>query len=446
MMETRFETYLEHLCSALGHADRREGLRGYCRGLMLPLARKSVEPLAASIDPHAVQARHQSLHHFVAKSDWSDTAVLEKISSWVLPAMLRSGAERYWIIDDTGFPKKGQHSVGVARQYCGQLGKQDNCQVAVSLSLATETASLPIAWRLYLPEAWAQDAERRLRAGVPETVQFQTKPEIALVQVKAAQAAGTPGGMVLADAGYGNDTGFRDGLTEIGALYAVGVQGTTSVWAPGQQPLPPKPWCGVGRKPRLLRRDADHQPVSVKALAMGLPATDYRIINWRAGSNGDLSSRFAAVRVRAAHRDHWRSELRDEEWLLIEWPEGQSEPEKYVLSTLPADTSLERLVAVTKMRWRIERDYQDLKQEFGLAHYEGRGWRGFHHHATLCIAAYGFLVAERLRHKDTKKNTLFGPKPALPKGYVPRGRSTRPAACSQFDLDVTVDHRSDTGQ
>ena len=270
--------------------------------------------------------------------------------------------------------------------------------------------------------------------------------EIALAQVKAAQGAGTPGGIVLADAGYGNDTGFRDGLTELGALYAVGVQGTTSVWAPGQLPLPPKPWSGVGRKPRLLRRDADHQPISVKTLAMGLPAMDYRTIHWRAGSNSDLSSRFAAVRVRAAHRDHWRSELRDEEWLLIEWPVGQSEPEKYVLSTLPADTSLERLVAVTKMRWRIERDYQDLKQEFGLAHYEGRGWRGFHHHATLCIAAYGFLVAERLRHKDTKKNTLFGPKPALPEGYVPRGRSTRPAACSQFDLDATMDHRPDTGQ
>ncbi len=402
-MEMRFDAYLEHLCSALGHADRREGLRGYCRGLMLPLARKSVEPLAASIDPHSVQARHQSLHHFVAKSDWSDTAILEKVGAWILPEMLRSGGERYWIIDDTGFPKKGQHSVGVARQYFGQLGKQDNCQVAVSLSLATEAASFPIAWRLYLPEAWAQDAERRLRAGVPETVEFLTKLEIALAQVKAAQAAGTPDGIVLADAGYGNDTGFRDGLTEIGALYAVGVQGTTSVWAPGQQPLPPKPWCGVGRKPRLLRRDAEHQPVSVKALAMGLPATDYRIINWRAGSNTDLSSRFAAVRVRAAHRDHGRTALRDEEWLLIEWPEGQSEPEKYLLSTLPADTSLERLVAVTKMRWRVERDYQDLKQEFGLAHYEGRGWRGFHHHATLCIAAYGFLVAERLCHKDTKK-------------------------------------------
>jgi len=152
------------------------------------------------------------------------------------------------------------------------------------------------------------------------------------------------------------------------------------------------------------------------------------------------------VRVRAAHRDHWRAKLRDEEWLLIEWPEGQSEPEKYVLSTLPADTSLECLVAVTKMPWRIERDYQDLKQEFGLAHYEGRGWRGFHHHATLCIAAYGFLVAERLRHKDTQKNALFGSQPALPENYVPRGSSTRPAARSQFDLDATVDHRSDSGQ
>ena len=239
-MEMRFDAYLEHLCSALGHADRREGLRGYCHGLMLPLARKSVEPLAASIDPHSVQARHQSLHHFVAKSDWSDAAILEKVGAWILPEMLRSGVERYWIIDDTGFPKKGQHSVGVARQYCGQLGKQDNCQVAVSLSLATEAASVPIAWRLYLPEAWALDTERRLRAGVPETVQFLTKPEIALAQVKAAQAAETPDGIVLADAGYGSDTGFRDGLTEIGARYAVGVQGTTSVWAPGQQPLPPK--------------------------------------------------------------------------------------------------------------------------------------------------------------------------------------------------------------
>ncbi|TCL15183.1 SRSO17 transposase, partial [Azotobacter chroococcum] len=307
---------------------------------MLPLARKSVEPLAAGIDPHAVRARHQSLHHFVAKSDWSDEGLLERVRAWVEPALLREGGtERYWIIDDTGFPKKGKHSVGVARQYCGQLGKRDNCQIAVSLTLATERASLPVAWRLYLPEDWAADTARRTRAGVPEGVGFQTKPTIALEQVKAALAAGIARGAVLADAGYGNDTGFRDGLTELGLAYAVGVQGTTSVWPEGKAPLPPEPWKGVGRNPRLLRRDAEHRPVSVKALALGLPASAYRTVTWRQGSNTALSGRFAAVRVRAAHRDHQRTASRDEEWLLIEWPEGQQEPEKYVLSTLPADTS-----------------------------------------------------------------------------------------------------------
>lgn len=445
-MEKRFDAYLEHLCAALGHADRHEGLRGYCQGLMLPLARKSVEPLAASIDPYAVRARHQSLHHFVAKSDWSDSAVLERVGAWILPEMLRSGAERYWIIDDTGFPKKGAHSVGVARQYCGQLGKQDNCQAAVSLTLATGEASFPVAWRLYLPESWADDPARRLKAGVPESVKFLTKSEMSLEQIKAAQLAGLPSGIALADAGYGNDTRFRDGLTEMGIAYAVGVQGSTTVWAYGQAPLPPKPWSGKGHKPKLLRRDDEHPPISIKALAFDLSAAQFQNITWRQGSNIDLSSRFAAVRVRAAHRDYQRTAPRDEEWLLIEWPEGHAEPEKYVLSTLPADTPLERLVAVTKMRWRIERDYQDLKQEFGLAHYEGRGWRGFHHHATLCIAAYGFLVAERLRHRDTKKNSVSIPQPALPEDYCPRGRPTRTAACAQLDLDATLAHHPDSGQ
>ncbi|SEJ70431.1 SRSO17 transposase [Azotobacter beijerinckii] len=446
-MEQRFEAYLDHLCDSLGHVDRHEGLRGYCQGLMLPLARKSVEPLAAGIDPHAVRARHQSLHHFVAKSDWSDERLLERVRAWVEPALLREkGTECYWIVDDTGFPKKGKHSVGVARQYCGQLGKQDNCQIAVSLTLATGKASLPVAWRLYLPEDWAADTARRTRAGVPEGVGFQTKPTIALEQLKAALTAGIARGVVLADAGYGNDTGFRDGLTELGLIYAVGVQGTTTVWPEGEAPLPPKPWKGVGRKPRLLRRDAEHRPVSVKALALGLPASAYRTVTWRQGSNTALSGRFAAVRVRAAHRDQQRTAMRDEEWLLIEWPEGQREPEKYVLSTLPADTSLERLVAVTRMRWRIERDYQELKQEFGLAHYEGRGWRGFHHHASLCIAAYGFIVAERLRHPDTQKNATLRPPSALPQEYVPRGRSAAPASSTQLDHDLALADRPAAGE
>ncbi|PQP03423.1 IS701 family transposase, partial [Burkholderia cepacia] len=198
--ETSFETYLEHLCDALGHNDRESGLRGYCQGLMLPIRRKSVEPLAAHLEPERVSARHQSLHHFVAKSEWSDTALLEHVRRWVLPHMDPAGG-LYWIIDDTGFPKKGKHSVGVARQYCGQLGKQDNCQVAVSLSVATEDASLPVSYRLYLPREWSDDPARREKAGVPEEIEFATKPAIATGQLREARQSGAPDGVVLADAG-----------------------------------------------------------------------------------------------------------------------------------------------------------------------------------------------------------------------------------------------------
>ncbi|MES2260599.1 MAG: IS701 family transposase [Pseudomonadota bacterium] len=425
------DAYLEHLCTALGHADRRAGLKDYCTGLMLPIARKSVEPLAAHIDPMHVRAKHQSLHHFVAKSSWSDDAVLASVRDWVLPA-LAADTGRYWIVDDTGFPKKGKHSVGVARQYCGQLGKQDNCQVAVSLSLATERGSIPIAYRLYLPKEWAADPLRRRKAGVPEHVTFATKPEIALAQLRAAVAAGVPVGVLLADAGFGDETAFRDGVTELGLPYAVGIRPGTTVWAPGVTPLPaPPPKSGCGRPATLLRRGPGHEPVAVKALAMGLPPEAYRQIDWREGSNVTLSSRFAVLRVRPAHRDYWRSEQRDEEWLLIEWPDGDAEPLKYFLSTAPRDATLEQLVFVTKMRWRIERDYQDLKQEFGLAHYEGRGWQGFHHHATLCIAAYGFLVAQRLDEQpDIKKNAAWPEMPGLPDSYIPRGGRTNPAPCA----------------
>lgn len=309
----------------------------------------------------------------------------------------------YWIVDDTGFPKKGKHSVGVARQYCGQLGKQDNCQVAVTVSLATELGSIPIAYQLYLPKDWASDAERRRKAGVPEHQAFATKPEIALEQLRAAIVAKVPPGVVLADAGYGDETAFRDGITEMGLLYAVGIRPGTTVWPPGVSPLPPIPQKGRGRPSSLLRRGPGHQPASVKEVAMGLPTDAYQQVNWREGSKSTLSSRFAVLRVRPAHRDIWRSEQRAEEWLLVEWPEGDAEPLKYFLSTAPSGATLEQIVFATKMRWRIERDYQDLKQEFGLGHYEGRGWRGFHHHATLCIAVYGFLISQRLNDLDAKK-------------------------------------------
>src|SRR5580700_372366 len=204
-----FDAYLDHLAQELGHANRHAGLKGYCSGLVMPLSRKSVEPMAAHIDPLHASAKHQSLHHFVAKAEWSDKAIMRRVREWVMPVLGAHAAEEagyYWIIDDTGFPKKGRHSVGVARQYCGQLGKQDNCQVAVSLSIATQRGSLPIAWQLYLPKEWADDDARRRKAGVPEEVVFKTKPEIALEQIKWACRTGLPKGVVLMDAGYGNDT------------------------------------------------------------------------------------------------------------------------------------------------------------------------------------------------------------------------------------------------
>jgi len=438
-----FLRYLEHIGSAVGRADRREQFKNYCQGLMLPLKRKSVEPLAASIDPEHVRSVHQSLHHFVADSPWSDQAVLDEVNAWVLPRMNLTGSGAvFWITDDTGMPKQGTHSVGVARQYCGQLGKTDNCQVAVSLSIATAQASLPIKYQLYLPEVWTNDPKRCKEAGVPTDVCFATKPEISLAQMRAAKAAGLPGDIVLADAAYGDNTDYREGITELGMRYAVGIKAGTKVWAPDCEPLPAKPWSGKGRKPTHLRRGADNQPVTVKALALSLPVRAWRKTTWREGTNVPLSSRFATVRVRAAHGDTQASVLRDEEWLLIEWPKGEPEPTRYFLTTLPVETTRKELVNVVKMRWRIERDYQELKQEFGLDNFEGRNWRGFHHHATLCIAAYGFLIGERLVHGESvKKNHCVSKKPALPESYTPRGARAAPAARSGLDRDPALGTR-----
>jgi SRSO17 transposase len=420
--ESRFAAYVEAITSALGHADRAAPFRSYCAGLLLPGDRKSVEPMAARVQPGRVQAAHQSLHHFVAKADWSDDTVLAAVRARVLHVIEQRGPIRALIIDDTGLPKKGKQSVGVARQYCGQLGKQDNCQVAVSLSAANDHASLPIAYRLYLPHEWADDPDRRAQAGVPDDVVFQTKPQIALDQLRAALVAGIEAEVALLDAGYGNDTDLRDGITEIGLAYVVGIQSSTSLWPPGVQPLPPKQWSGRGRPTSAIRRDTAHQPISAKQLAVGLPKKAWRRVTWREGSNAKLASRFAAVRVRPAHRDYHRATPRPEEWCLIEWPADEPEPTKYWLSTLPATISRRALVNTAKLRWRIERDYQDLKQELGLGHYEGRGWRGFHHHATLCIAAYGFLISEREAIPPSgRRKALPVKEHPLPHGYRPRG-------------------------
>lgn len=394
----RLAAYLDSLARAAKHADRDRPLKDYCRGLLLPLPRKSVEPMAARLAPDNVRQAHQSLHHIVAHSPWSDAALLEQVRNYALPLMKRKSPIQAWVVDDTGFPKKGKHSVGVARQYCGQLGKQENCQVAVSLSVSTAQASLPIAWRLYLPQDWANDDERREQAGVPEQIRFQTKPQIALDQIRQALADGVEQGVVLADAAYGNDSEFRSELEELQLRYVVGVQATTTVWKPGEEPLPAPDYAGTGRPPKLLRRNAEHKPVSLRELALELPNKAYRSLSWRAGTKQQpLRSRFAAVRVRVAHRDFERCEPHPEQWLLIEWPDDQPEPTKCWLANLDPKTTRKQLVDLAKHRWIIERDYQELKQELGLGDYEGRGWRGFHHHASLCIAAYGFLIAERSR-------------------------------------------------
>ena len=446
--ESRFAHFTGSLSEAIGHRDRRGPLRDYCAGLLAGSGRKSVEPLAAITAPGRVSAQHQSLLHFVGKAPWSDTAVLRKVFELTLPALEKHGPVEAWIIDDTGFPKKGKHSVGVARQYCGQLGKQDNCQAAVSLSVASRHASLPIAYTLYLPKEWASDAERRRRAGVPEEIEFRTKPEIALEQIARAREDGVPAAIVLMDAGYGVNTALRDGVTALGLSYAAGILPQTSVWKQGEGPLPPKPFSGNGRPPKLMRRDEEHQPIPVKELALSLPQSAWETIAWREGACETLSSRFARVRVRPAHRDYNLTEARPEEWLLIEWPGGEAEPTKYWLSTAPEDIAFASLVDLTKLRWRIERDYLDLKQEIGLGHYEGRGWRGFHHHATLCIAAYAFLISERETIPPSRPACAWGlEKAKVPKGYRPRGHAAQAGeARPELHRNAQAQDRSSIGQ
>jgi SRSO17 transposase len=392
-LEQRFQQYTQGIVSRLGHADREEPALMYLKGLVLPGERKSVEPMAARVDGRATDKTRQRMGHIAGNSPWEDSPILQFVHDQVIPTIYDPNDGLPWIIlDDTGVRKKGIKSVCVARQYIGEIGKKDNCQVVVTITFATEHGSIPVAYRLYMPEEWAKDMERRWEAGIPDEIEFLTKNQIALILIDEAIARGVPVGIFLGDAAYGDDTDLRDGLTERAYLYALAVRAHTTVWWGKYQPATPEPQA-VGRPRTRLLRDADHQPIGVSELARELPESSWETIEWREGTKGALSSRFARVRVRAAHED----KDRQEEWLVIEWPEGAKEPEHFFLSTLPESTTFPELVRHIKGRWRIERDYEELKSEFGLDHYEGRKWRGFHHHGTLCIAAYGFLVMERQR-------------------------------------------------
>jgi SRSO17 transposase len=398
--EQNFMAYLERLTVAVGHADRHEPLRVYLEGLLLPGERKSVEPMAARIDPRNVRSRHQSMHHFVATSPWDPQEMIRAARGYALAEFEHHGGVEAWVLDDTSYPKKGTHSVGVARQYCGVMGKQDNCQVAVTMSLANELMSVPASYRLYLPQSWAEDRARRKIAGVPEDVVFQTKTEMALDQIDQLLADGVPKAPVVMDAFYGRATDLRDQIAKRGLQYVAAVREDMTVFLAG--------------------RAGARTPIAVKDLAVGLPKAAWRSVWWRNGTKGDMRSRFALLRVRVAQQEPGRREERPFEWLLIEWPTSKSEPVHYWLSNLPAGMRISTLVNLAQMRWRIERDYEELKGELGLDHYEGRGWLGFHHHGALCIAAYAFLIAERARLSPPLPLSFLRPAP-LPEGFRPRG-------------------------
>lgn len=392
-LDHELEAYVEYLTAEMGRPERRQAMGDYMKGLLLDGDRKSVVPMATRMaeDVSDREGLRQRLQRCV-KSSWEDEELYRRIATKLdreLP-----GREAF-VIDDTGFAKKGVYSVGVARQYSGTLGRTDNCQVAVSLHLAGEQGSGCIGFRLYLPEAWTGDRARSQTAGVPDDVSYQPKWKLALTLIDQALAWGVRAPVTLADSGYGDTTDFRDGLTERGLLYNVAVKGGTVVWRPGVVPRLPKQRAGKPGRPRTRPDMGNAQPVSIAELAKSLGRDAYRKVAWRDGRRGKLFSHFVAVRIRRAH-GHAKGEAPGEEqWLLCEWPKDKKEPTKFYLSTQPASCSLKELARTAHLRWRVERDYQDMKQEVGLDSYEGRTWRGFHHHAALCAAAHAFLALRR---------------------------------------------------
>ena len=393
-LSKRLLAFIGTLSEGVGRKARKEAMQSYITGLLMDGKRKSMEPMAARLvrDPADRDAMRQRLQHFITDSDWDDGQVRKALALHLEAKLHDIDA---FAIDDTGFEKKGESSVGVARQYSGTLGRVGNCQVATSLHLVSEASSASIGMRLYLPKAWAEDEERREKVGVPEEVEFQPKWKIGLDLLAESLEWGVSKRPVLADAGYGDCFEFRNGLDERGLPYVVGISETTLVWRPGEEPSP----AGKNGADEAGRNSADKskktKPVSVLQLARERRKRKLHTVTWRQGSKGPQKSRFGFVRIHAAHGYKKREPPGQEQWLIYEWPRGEDKPTKFWLSTLSEKSSKRKLVKMAKVRWRIERDYQDMKQEVGLNHFEGRKWRGFHHHVTLCIAAHAFLALNR---------------------------------------------------
>ena len=411
--------YLEYLTEGMGRPERRRALTWYLTGLLLEGERKTVVSMAGRLvdDEREIEAMRQRLQQCVAISGWADAEIRRRVGQ-----KFEEGLEpEALVFDDTGFPKKGHHSVGVARQYSGSLGRVDNCQVATSLHMATDETSACIGMRLYLPEEWASDIRRRRTAGVPDDVVFKRKWELAIELLDEALNWGLGPRLCLADSGYGDSTDFRDALTARGCRYLVGLSGEHVAWPPGSHPRPPRVRPGQQGRRKTVHRDGNRKPRSIAEIAKTL---DYRGYTCPDGKGGVKTGQFAFTRIHLAEKRTKGRPPSDEMWLIAEHRPGNNE-HKYYVSDLPATTTKHGLARLVKLRWRIERDYQELKGEIGLDHFEGRTWRGFHHHATLCAAAHSFLALQR---------RLFPPEDLSVDAAD--GKAPHPAAAARAHRDV----------
>lgn len=443
-LEERLEEFFEYCFEGMGRAERRSALAHYLRALLMSGERKTTLPMARSLCAHddEVESMRQRLQQAVSVAGWDERELFRRIA-------VRADAElpgvEAFVIDDTGFPKKGRHSVGVQRQYSGTMGRIDNCQVAGSLHLASEDGGVCIGMRLALPSSWAADPQRRAKVGIPEEVEHRTKNQLALDMIDDALEWGLEPLPVIADAGYGDSVAFREGLAERGLKYVVRVSGKAVVWPPGTCPTPPPPKPkGLRGRPRTRWIAPEGvEPLSIAALAESLPSEKYRMVTWREGTRGPQKRRFTAVRVRTAHRHKAGRPPGEEQWLLCAWSFQEKKPTAFYLSNLPPNTTRKRLVYLAKLRWRIERDYQEMKSELGLDHFEGRTWRGFHHHVALVAAAHAFLTLTRAlfppqqfaadipslpaRFADGAAGDA-GPLPDVPQGHHRQGTTQRTLA------------------
>lgn len=393
-LDQRLDGFLGDLLAPMGRSERRHWAKVYLQGLLLDGERKSIEPIAAKIPGADVQA----LRQFVGQSPWEVTEVQRRLAEKVVDLL---SEPEVWMIDETSFPKAGDASVGVARQYCGSLGKVANCQVAVSLHWSTSEMSCPVSWRLYLPRDWVEDADRRDLGKIPATETYRSKTTLALELLDQALEWGLPHLPVVADSAYGDDFRFREALRTRNLQYAVSVRSCLKVWLedPNKIPVPlSKP---IGRRRRFVPLEAMPEPKDLRTVALELPRSAWRTITWRQGTQGPMRSRFAAVQAWASCG--WKRQEHPDrvmEWLLIEWPLEAKEPTDYWLAKLGnKPVGIRRLVRTARARWRIEQDYREMKEELGLDHFEGRQWLGWHHHVTLVSMAFAFLRSEQARAK-----------------------------------------------